>query len=84
MYILERKAEYFGKTSDDKGLSKHIKGNAITLIYTIVRNGFKKKEIVGFLSQVDELIRKNKLQNETTSIPFYHIFVYRILKFLWL
>ena len=82
--ILEAKAEYIGKTSDDMLLVKHIKENTISLVYATVRNGFRLKDIKGYLHRAEKLLSAPIIQKTKCTIPTYRIAAYKFLKYICL
>lgn len=78
--ILEKKAEYIGRTVDDASLVKHIKENAITLIYAAWRNRFAAKELREYLQRTERIMAAPIFHDVSASIPAHRRIVYNLLK----
>lgn len=78
-FTLSKKAEYLGRTCNDKALATHIKNDARSLIYVLVRQNFSHKFIKECIGKVKELEAIPSIRNAKCTTPWYHQIAYRIV-----
>lgn len=81
-YILSKKAEYIGHSCDDKALAVHIKNDARTMIYALVKQKFSLefiRECIGKVNNLEEIL---SIKNAQCTIPWYRKMVYGVLKLI--
>lgn len=79
-FTLSKKAEYIGRTCNDKALATHIKNDARTMIYALYRQGFNRKFIKECIGKVKELEAILTIRNAKCTIPWYRQSVFVFLK----
>lgn len=80
LFILKKKAEYIGHTCDDEALATHVKNDARTMIYVLVRQKFERKFISHCLGKVKEIEQIPGIHNAKCTIPAYRNVVYSFAK----
>lgn len=78
LFILKKKAEYIGRTCDDGALAIHIKNDARSLIYVLVRQKFGRKFVKECIDDVTKLEQYPSIRNANCTIPWYRKVVYRM------
>uniref|UniRef100_A0AB33JAL9 Glycosyltransferase n=1 Tax=Prevotella sp. GTC17259 TaxID=3236795 RepID=A0AB33JAL9_9BACT len=79
--ILEKKAEYINRVSNEALLLKHIKNECYNIVYSLFRHKYSLSEIRGYLKRIRVLMTINGMQNVKSDVPLYRKIIYNIYNY---
>ena len=75
--ILEKKATYIGKVSDDRLLTQHIEEEGINLVYSLFRNDVSSNDMKEYIKRIKKITSTNPTKKKhNVNVPLYRKLVY--------
>ena len=75
--ILEKKATYTGRVSDDRLLTQHIEEESINLVYSLFRNDVSSNDMKEYIKRIKKITFNNPTKKKyDVNVPLYRKLIY--------